>query len=88
MLIGCDVRSISDDTLKILTNEDVIKISQDSLGKQGHKMKVNGTNEIWAGPLANGDIVAILLNRGSQRSTITANWSDIGADNSWVTNEQ
>ena len=84
LLIGCDVPSMSNDALSILSNEDVIAINQDSLGKQGHKMKTMDTNEIWAGPLANGDIAAILLNRGDNKSTITAKWSDIGGDDSKV----
>ena len=84
LLIGCDIQSMSNDTLSILSNEDVIAISQDPLGKQGHKMKTMDTNEIWAGPLANGDIAAILLNRGDNKWTITAKWSDIGGDDSQV----
>ena len=70
---------MSDDTLKILTNEEVIAINQDDAGIQGHKMKTMGTNEIWAGPLANGDMAVILLNRGMTRSSITFKWSSFGA---------
>ncbi|CAF0933034.1 unnamed protein product [Didymodactylos carnosus] len=38
LLIGCDVTKISQDTLNILTNPEVIAINQDSLGAQGKKV--------------------------------------------------
>jgi len=39
LLIGCDITKMSDDIKKILTNPEVIAVNQDSLGKQGHKIK-------------------------------------------------
>lgn len=38
LLIGCDVTKMSQETLTILTNPEVIAVNQDSLGKQGHKV--------------------------------------------------
>ena len=84
MLIGCDVRSISDDALNILTNDEVIAINQDKLGIQGNKTKVEDTKEIWQGPLSDGSIAVVLLNRGNSSTSITAQWSDIFLDNSTV----
>ena len=34
--------------------------------------------QVWAGPLAGGDVVALLLNIGPRTATITASWHDIG----------
>ena len=84
MLIGCDVRSIDSETLRILTNDEIISISQDKLGVQGNKRKISGSTEVWAGPLADGSKAVILLNRGTEMATITAEWSDIGLDNTMV----
>ena len=86
MLIGCDVRSIDSETLRILTNDEIISISQDKLGVQGNKRKihVSDSTEVWAGPLADGSKAVILLNRGTEMATITAEWSDIGLDNTMV----
>jgi len=36
------------------------------------------TLEVWAGPLSDGSVAAILLNTGSSSASITAEWSDIG----------
>ena len=39
LLIGCDIRNMSDGIKKILTNREYIAINQDELGEQGHKIK-------------------------------------------------
>jgi len=79
LLIGCDVTKMSQDTLTILTNSEVIALSQDSMGVQGHKVSTSGTSEVWAGPLANGDIGVILFNRGASSANITITWTvDLG----------
>ena len=81
LLIGCDVRNMSQDTLRILTNHELIGINQDQLGVQGQKVKANGTSEVWAGKLhadSGSEYAVILLNRGPGSVSITGQWSDIG----------
>ena len=80
LLIGCDVKNMNSDTLRILTNHELIAINQDKLGVQGNKTKVNGTSEVWSGPLSSGCYAVLLLNRGTAATNITANWSDFGLD--------
>lgn len=80
LLIGCDIRDISTDTLNILTNADAIAVNQDPLGVQGHKVRTNGNLEIWAGPLKDGSMAGILLNRGSDKAEITITSEDLGWD--------
>lgn len=82
LLIGCDVRFLSDKRLKILGNEEVIAVNQDPLGIQGIKVRQQGDLEVWAGPLSDNRIVVILWNRSSSRSIITAHWKDIGLHSS------
>ncbi|GLJ35356.1 hypothetical protein SUGI_0711180 [Cryptomeria japonica] len=81
LLIGCDMRSMSDDTLEILSNQEVINVNQDSLGKQGKKVSKEGDLEVWAGPLSNARVVIILWNRSLKSASITAKWEDIGLPN-------
>jgi len=50
LLIGCDVTKISNETFTILTNNEVIAVSQDKLGIQGHKVATY--------PAPNGDASA------------------------------
>ncbi|CAD5188436.1 unnamed protein product [Musa acuminata subsp. malaccensis] len=78
LIIGCDVRSMTKETLAILGNEEVIAINQDPLGVQAKKVRMYGDSEVWAGPLSGYRTVVILLNRSPEFRTITAQWDDIG----------
>ena len=80
LLIGCDLDNIDNDTLRILTNPEVIAVNQDKLGIQGKVLRAIGTNEVWGGPLEGGNFTVILLNRGDVEASITANWIDLGLD--------
>ena len=80
LLVGCDLRNIDDESLRILTNSEVIAVNQDKMGVQGTKKKTDGTSEVWGGPLEGGAYAVVLLNRGLTASTVRANWSDLGVD--------
>ncbi|XP_077247202.1 alpha-galactosidase-like isoform X2 [Tasmannia lanceolata] len=88
LLIGCDIRSMDNETLGLLNNKEVIAVNQDKLGVQGKKVKKEGDLEVWAGPLSNGRVVVLLLNRGPSKASITAKWSDIGLKSSTVVSAQ
>jgi len=78
LLIGCDVTNMDATTLKILTAKEVIAVNQDPLGVQGKKVYIDGTSEVWAGPLAKKEYAVLLFNRGSSAVQITALWKYIG----------
>jgi len=78
LLIGCDIRSASPQTLEILGNKEVINVNQDPLGVQGKKVSKQGDIEVWAGPLSNRRVAIILWNRSGSQAYITARWADIG----------
>jgi len=84
LLIGCDIRSMSNETKEILSNRNVIAVNQDGLGVQGHKVQQDGDQEVWAGPLTGGRFAVVLWNRGSAQASITASWSSIGLNASTV----
>jgi len=79
LLIGCDIRNMSKDTLNILTNSEVIAVNQDPLGKQGHRVNLTSDGaEVWAGPLSDHSVAVILLNSDNKTQHVTAHFSDIG----------
>ncbi|XP_019163149.1 PREDICTED: alpha-galactosidase 1-like [Ipomoea nil] len=78
LIIGCDVRTATKETLEILTNKEVIAVNKDRLGVQAKKVRKEGDVEIWAGPLSGYRVGVVLLNRGPLRYEITAEWDDIG----------
>ncbi|KAJ4720215.1 Alpha-galactosidase [Melia azedarach] len=85
LLVGCDVRNMTAETFEILSNKEVIAINQDSLGVQGRKVYVSGTDDclqVWAGPLSGQRLVVALWNRCSKAATITAPWGVLGLESS------
>ena len=80
LLIGADVRSMSSDTFRILTNVEVIAVNQDSKGVQGRKINVTGDSEVWSAPLSDNAFAVVLLNRADTAATITAWWADLPLD--------
>lgn len=80
LLIGCDVRYMTKDTMKILGNKEVIAVNQDPLGVQAKKVRMEGDLEVWAGPLSGYRTAVVLLNRGTngEPTPAVANWDDIG----------
>ena len=80
LLIGADVRNMSADTLRILTNVEVIAVNQDPRGAQGRKVNVTGDYEVWSAPLSDGAFAVILLNRGDTAVSMTAWWEDLPLD--------
>ncbi|KAJ9168894.1 hypothetical protein P3X46_020373 [Hevea brasiliensis] len=78
LLIGCDVRSASRQTLRILGNKEVIDVNQDPLGVQGRKIRSKAGLEIWAGPLSRKRVVVVLLNRSGSRAPISVGWREVG----------
>ncbi|GFS39706.1 alpha-galactosidase 1 [Actinidia rufa] len=78
LLIGCDVRNATKETMEIIANKEVIAVNQDSLGIQAKKVRMQGDLEIWAGQLSRYRVALLLVNRGPWRNSITAHWDDIG----------
>lgn len=80
LLIGCDLTQLDPFTLALLTNDEVLDVNQDMLGKQGSRKGLHGTTEIWARPLADGTLAVGLFNRGREQATVTASWSELGLE--------
>lgn len=76
LMAGNDLRNMSKETLTLLTNKEAIAIDQDSMGKQGYKIKDEENFEIYLKPLSNGDNAICFFNRGGQQKTIDINWSE------------
>ncbi len=68
---------MSDETRRILGNRDVIAIDQDALGQQGRRLWKDGDQEIWARPLAGGDVAVILFNRGALPTPMHVTWAQL-----------
>jgi alpha-galactosidase len=78
LLAGNDLRNMSAATRATLTNAEVIAVDQDALGVQGHKVRDDGAEEVWARPLAGGAVAVVLLNRGDAPVRIKVGWGELG----------
>ena len=64
LYISADLRTISDESLQVLKNEEVIAINQDPLGKQGYVLSDAGSYRVWVRqltPHAGRDRIAVLF---------------------------
>ncbi|NQX41105.1 alpha-galactosidase [Pedobacter steynii] len=66
LIAGNDIRTMSDETLKMLTNKEVIAVDQDKLGISAIRWMKYGDLEIWFKPLAEGDYAFCFINRGDK----------------------
>jgi alpha-galactosidase len=78
LLIGCDLTRLDDFTLGLLTNDEVLAVDQDPLGRQASRISVNGDIEVWAKDLQDGTKAVGIFNRGEMTQTAGVNWSDLG----------
>lgn len=66
LILGNDLRNISDDVLKIVKNPDLIAINQDALGIPAKRV-VKGTVDVLVKPLADGSVAVCAFNKGGKK---------------------
>jgi alpha-galactosidase len=71
LLIGCDMGSLDRFTLSLLTNDEVLAINQDALGKSARQHSKTEDYQIWVKPLKNGDKAIGLFNTSDKYMTIS-----------------
>jgi alpha-galactosidase len=64
MLIGCPIEQLDDFTLNLLTNDEVIEINQDPLGKPARLIADENGLQIWVKSLEDGSFAVGLFNTG------------------------
>jgi len=79
LMAGNDVRSMTEATIRILTNPEAIAINQDPLGVQGRIVRRDGAVQIWAGkPLFDGSRAVLVFNPGAAAAVVKVAWADAG----------
>ncbi|WP_394831165.1 NPCBM/NEW2 domain-containing protein [Pendulispora rubella] len=81
LIIGSDVRNISDASVEMLKNREVIAIDQDPLGVQGTAISTVGDAQVYTKPLSNGDYAVALFNRGPKAQVISTTARQVGLAN-------
>lgn len=78
LLIGCDMTRLDDFTLSLLTNDEILDVSQDPLGRQAARVAKDGSVEIWAKDLEDGSKAVGLFNRGEDSAPVALKWATLG----------
>lgn len=82
LIIGADLRTANQTTLRILGNTEVIAVDQDPLGVQGRRVGAAGDLEVYSKPLADGSRAVVLLNRSTTDAAMTAGFASLGLSGS------
>src|SRR5438874_1412569 len=77
LLIGCDMTRLDDFTLSLLTNDRVLAVNQDPLGKQAAQISNKNYSQVWAKEVEDGVAVG-LFNLDDDPQEVSVKWSDLG----------
>ena len=67
LILSGDITRLDDFTLSLLTNDEVIEVDQDPLGKAALRVAKAGELEVWAKDMEDGRKAVGLFNRGEPR---------------------
>lgn len=71
LLIGCDLEKLDAFTLNLLTNDEVIAVNQDALGRQGTCLQTIGELRIYVKELEDGSKAVAFTNFGRDKINIS-----------------
>ncbi|MFI7873343.1 NPCBM/NEW2 domain-containing protein [Streptomyces salinarius] len=78
LLIGTDLRTAPESAFEILTNDEVIAVDQDPLGKQGAVVSSDGGKWVVSKEMADGSRAVALFNEGSRAQRIETTARAVG----------
>jgi alpha-galactosidase len=78
LISGNDLASMSQETLSMLTNPEVVAVDQDPAGNEGYRVWQEGPLQVWVKPLADGSKAAGLFNEGESPMPVTVHFKEFG----------
>ncbi len=76
LILGNDPSAMTDSVKAIVINREAIAIDQDSLGRQGHRIRGKGALEVWVKELRGGEKAVLLFNATAATADIRVDWKD------------
>jgi hypothetical protein len=80
LMLGMNLPDNDDWTLSLITNDEVLAIDQDALGKPAQRVSQKNGGEVWVRELRDGSKAVGLFNRGNAETKVTLNWSEAGLE--------
>jgi alpha-galactosidase len=74
LLIGCPIEDMDEFILNLLTNDEVLALDQDPLGRMAVTILSDGDRQVLAKPLEDGSIAVGLFNRGNTVAKVIVPW--------------
>jgi alpha-galactosidase len=78
LILGNDIRKMSDEIKAILTNKEAIAINQDSAVIPAKRIRKNDNTELWSRTLADGSLCVVVLNKTKTNQKLEFTWDEIG----------
>jgi len=78
LILGSDLTKLDNFTLSLLTNDEVIDVNQDAMGKQATRVFNSGGLSVWGKDLEDGSKAVGLFNLGDSEKDVAATWADLG----------
>jgi alpha-galactosidase len=89
LMLGCDVRSMDQETLRLVTHPGLLAISQDPLGipARRHRDRVMAWDwdefQVCSKPLSDGSLAVGLFNLGEKEALMSFAWETLGLAPHW-----
>jgi alpha-galactosidase len=77
LILSCDLTQLDDFTLGLLTNDEVLAVDQDPLGRHGVYVAGPDQGDVIAKQLEGGDMAVGLFNRDDQAKEVTVRFADL-----------
>ena len=77
MLLGCDLEKLEDFTLNLLSNDEVLAVDQDVLGKQALCVARDADFRVCTKDLEDGSKAVGLFNVGETPARVSVKWDDL-----------
>ncbi len=78
LILSGDITRLDAFTLSLLTNDEVLDVDQDPLGKGALRLVKDGAREVWVKEMEDGSKAVGLFNRGDEEALMSVRWSEIG----------
>jgi alpha-galactosidase len=88
MLLGCDLTQLDEFTTSLMSNDEVLAVSQDPIGKMGHRLSpaelpapnnpASAPQQVWIRELWDGSIAVGLFNLANQPADVSVSMKDLG----------
>ena len=78
LMLGMNLPDNDPWTLGLLTNDEVLALDQDPLGRPAKRVSQAGKTETWIRELSDGSKAVALFNRGDAATSVALKWVDAG----------